>query len=310
VIFAQVNFAPPQGSSLAPELDALFYYLCGISGFFTLLIAGFIFYFALRYRRRSGQEMAPTVDGSLNLELIWTFFPFLIAMTFFAWGARLYITSSRVPPDAMEIHVVGKQWMWNLQHPTGQREINTLHVPLGRPVKLLMTSEDVIHSFFIPAFRVKQDVLPGRYTTLWFNATAPGEYHLFCAEYCGTLHSGMIGKVHVMQPQDYEAWLSGVDVGEPPVSAGERLFSRLGCITCHGVRGPTLAGLYGSQVKLANGQTVLADENYIRESILNPSAKIVAGFQTVMPTYRGQLTEDQLIQLVTFIKSLQGARQQ
>jgi cytochrome c oxidase subunit 2 len=208
----------------------------------------------------------------------------------------------------MNVYVVGKQWMWKTQHLEGQREINELHVPLGRPVRLTMTSEDVIHSFFMPAFRVKFDVLPGRYTTAWFNPTKPGKYHLFCAEYCGTLHSGMIGWIYVMEPAEYERWLAGGAGGESLASSGQKLFEYLACANCHRSdkpgRCPNLIGLFGTKVQLTTGQTVTADEAYIRESILNPSAKIVAGYQNIMPTFQGQVTEEDLLQLIEYVKSL------
>jgi cytochrome c oxidase subunit 2 len=236
-------------------------------------------------------------------------------MIMFAWGASLYFRFSTAPSHALSLYVVGKQWMWKIQHPEGRREINELHVPVGQPVKLTMTSEDVIHSFFVPAFRMKMDVVPGRYTTTWFEATKAGEYHLFCTEYCGTEHSRMIGRVVVMEPVEYEQWLSGGNgaaraPGEAPEVAGARLFQEQRCMTCHGgpiggmVLGPPLAGLFGTPVKLRNGETVIADESYIRESILNPTAKLVAGYQPLMPTYQGQISEEGVLQLIAYIRSL------
>jgi cytochrome c oxidase subunit 2 len=238
-----------------------------------------------------------------------------IALFIFGWSAKLYLDMHVPPANAMEIYVVGKQWMWKIQHPEGNREINELHVPVGRPIKLIMTSQDVIHSFYIPAFRVKQDVLPGRYTTQWFEASKPGEYHLFCAEYCGTSHSGMIGKVIAMEPAEYEQWLMGTSrTGVAMASSGAELFDRYGCRTCHrqdtGPRGPALDGLWGKTVKLATGQTVMADQEYIRESILNPAAKTVAGYQQLMPSYRNQLTNEQVNQLIEYIRTLTPARGQ
>jgi len=236
--------------------------------------------------------------------------PFGLAMVMYVWGASVFFTAVRPPPDALDVYVVGKQWMWKFQHTEGQREINDLHVPLGRSVRLTMTSEDVIHSFFVPAFRVKQDVLPGRYTTTWFNATKPGTYHLFCAEYCGTVHSGMIGHVVVMEPTQYESWLGTGAVEGSLASAGEKLFQDLACNTCHTgdaqARGPNLRGLLGRSVALEGGGTIIADETYIRESVLDPRAKIVAGFQPIMPTYQGLVTEEQLLSLVAYLKSLAG----
>jgi cytochrome c oxidase subunit 2 len=237
--------------------------------------------------------------------------PFLITMVIFFWGVKVFFQVYRQPsPDAMDVHVVGKQWMWKVRHPEGLREINTLHVPVGRPVKLTMTSQDVIHSFYIPAFRVKQDVVPGRYTYEWFVPTKVGEYHLFCAEYCGAQHSGMIGSVIVMEPAEYQAFLSGTVANVPMVLSGEKLFSEKQCNTCHGQRAPTLAGVFGRKVTLQDGSTLTADESYLRESILQPNAKMVAGYPPIMPTYQGQLTEEQITELIAYMKSLKDATTQ
>lgn len=302
-----VPFAPEQASTIAGEVDALYLYLIVITLFFSLLITALIIFFAVRYRRRTPNEVPRPVAGSITLETLWTVIPLMIAMTIFAWGASLYFKIYRVPAQAMEIYVVGKQWMWKFQHGGGQREINELHVPVGSRVKLTMTTEDVIHSFYVPAFRIKGDVVPGRYTTTWFEATKPGRYYLFCAEYCGTNHSGMGGYVVVMEPTDYQAWLAG-GATDSPASQGQKIFQSLGCATCHGAdeqgRGPMLQGLFGKQVQLDNGGTVVADEAYIRESILNPRAKTVAGFQQIMPTYQGQVSEEQLLNLIAYIRSL------
>jgi cytochrome c oxidase subunit 2 len=226
----------------------------------------------------------------------------------FVWGAWIFMEMQRPPEDALNIYVVGKQWMWKMQHLEGQREINELHIPVGRPVKLIMTSEDVIHSFFIPAFRTKQDVLPGRYTSEWFKPDKVGSYHLFCAEYCGTKHSGMIGWIHVMEPADYQAWLSGGRAMGSLADNGEKLFQQLACNNCHHLndqgRCPNLVGVFGQNVQLTGGGVVKADEAYIRESILNPTAKVVAGFQPIMPTFQGLVTEEQVLQLIEYIKTL------
>jgi cytochrome c oxidase subunit 2 len=231
----------------------------------------------------------------------------------FTWGSRLYIANSRVPDQALDVYVVGRQWMWKIQHPTGRREINELHVPIGQPVKLTLASQDVIHSFYIPAFRVKQDVLPGRYETMWFQPTRAGDYHLFCAEYCGTSHSGMIGHVVVMKPEDFQKWLGGV-TEEPPVQTGEKLFSQFNCVNCHATgsrqRCPQLGGLYGTDVELEGGGKARFDETYIRESIVNPNAKIVKGYPSVMPTYQGQLSEEQILDLIAYIRSLSPEKAQ
>jgi cytochrome c oxidase subunit II len=307
-MFTNFPFFPQQASTQAGEVDALYFFLVAVSTFFSLLIAGLIVFFAIRYRRRHRQEVGYAIHGSLALELMWTIIPFFIVMVMFAWGAKVFFDVYRPPAGAMEIYITGKQWMWKAQHMDGQREINELHVPVGRPVKLIMGSEDVIHSYYIPAFRVKADVVPGRYNHLSFTATKPGTYHLFCAEYCGTKHSGMIGSVVAMEPQDFQAWLSGGPVSDSPVAAGEKLFRDLACVTCHMTttqgRGPTLTGVFGKQVELQDGRTVLADEAYIRESIVNPQAKIVAGFQPLMPTFQGLVTEEQLLQLISYVRSL------
>ena len=229
-------------------------------------------------------------------------------MVMYTWGASIFFTASKPPNDAIQIYAVGKQWMWKLEHVEGQREINELHIPVGTPVRLTMTSEDVIHSFFVPAFRTKQDVLPGRYTTTWFNPTKAGKYHLFCAEFCGNNHSGMIGWVYVMEPKDYQNWLSGGASEGSMAENGKKLFEQLACSNCHkddnSGRGPSLVGVYGKQVQLAGGGTVKADESYFRESILQPQAKVVAGFEPVMPTFQGLVTEEQVVQLVEYVKSL------
>lgn len=306
-----IPLVPESASSFSWQVDALYFYLSGVTLFFALLISAVLIFFTIRYRRRTPYEIPRPIAGSHKLETLWTIIPFLIAMTMFGWGAKLYFEQYKPPANAIEVYVVGKQWMWKLQHATGQREINELHVPVGRKIKLIMTSEDVIHDFFVPAFRTKADVVPGRYTTLWFEATKPGKYHLFCAEYCGMNHSGMTGSVYVMEPREFDNWLAGNTSNTSPAAAGQQLFQTLGCASCHGAngeggRGPTLAGLLGRDTPLEGGQTVRADEAYIRESILNPGAKIVAGFQPIMPTFQGQVTEDQLLQLVAFIKSLPG----
>ncbi|HJP93452.1 MAG TPA: cytochrome c oxidase subunit II [Pyrinomonadaceae bacterium] len=306
-----IQLVPDSASTFSWKVDALYFYLSGVTLFFTLLISGVLIFFVIRYRRRTPYEIPRPVAGSHKLETLWTVIPFLIAMTMFAWGSQVYFDQYKAPANAVEVYVVAKQWMWKLQHATGQREINELHIPVGRKIKLIMTSEDVIHDFFVPAFRTKADVVPGKYTTLWFEATTPGTYHLFCAEYCGTNHSGMTGSVIVMEPREFDNWLSGNTAGMTPATAGQQLFQTLGCVSCHGAngeggRGPTLAGAFGKMTPLQTGESVRVDEAYVRESILNPQAKIVAGFGPIMPTFQGQISEDQLMQLVAFIKSLQA----
>jgi cytochrome c oxidase subunit 2 len=301
---------PQQASTMAGRVDALYLFLIAVSVFFGLLIATLVVTFAIKFRRRSDNERPQPIHGSTALELAWTLIPLGIVMVIFLWGAEVFFAMARVPPGTMNVYVVGKRWMWKTQHMTGQREINELHVPVGIPVKLTLTSEDVIHSFFVPAFRIKKDVVPGRYVTTWFQATRAGTYHLFCAEYCGTKHSGMIGTVTVMEPAAFQSWLSGGATGTSLAAAGEKLFTDLACVTCHRgdteARGPKLEGLFGRPVSLANGERLVADEAYIRESIVNPTAKIVAGFQPVMPAYQGLVTEEGLMQLVAYIESLSG----
>lgn len=301
---------PNQASNFAPNVDHLFYFLVSVTGFFTLLIFALIFYFAIKYRRRSPDEIPPRTHESFKLEALWIGVPFLLMMVMFTWGASIYYQEHMPPKNAMEIFVVGKQWMWKLQHPEGKREINELHVPVGRAVRLTMTSEDVIHDFFIPAFRVKNDVIPGRYTSLWFEATKVGTYHLFCSQYCGVNHSQMKGWVVVMNPADYEQWLTGGARGETMAQFGERQFQQLACATCHKAdntgRGPTLVGLYGKPVLLTDGATVTADDGYLRESILRPAAKVVAAYQPIMPTFQGQVSEESVLQLIAYIKSLKA----
>jgi cytochrome c oxidase subunit II len=307
-MFTNFPLFPQQASAQAGEVDAIYFFMVAITAFFSILIAALVIFFAIRYRRRHRDEVGHAIHGSLALELMWTIIPFFIVMVMFAWGAKVFFDLYRPPAGAMEIYITGKQWMWKAQHMDGQREINELHVPVGRPVKLILGSEDVLHSYFIPAFRVKSDVIPGRYSAMWFTATTPGNYHLFCAEYCGTKHSGMVGTIVAMEPQDFQAWLAGGRGSESPVAAGEKLFSDLACDTCHRGdtqgRGPMLTGIFGKQVELQDGRTVLADEGYIRESIVNPQAKIVAGFQPLMPTFQGLVSEEQLLQLISYVRSL------
>jgi cytochrome c oxidase subunit 2 len=297
---------PQDASTIAGGVDHLFYFLTAVALFFSALIFLTIFYFAIRYRRRSKDEgPPPQISGSLPLEILWTVIPMGIVAVIFLWGTSLYIRNSRPPEASSEIFIVGKQWMWKIQHPEGIMEIDELHVPVGRPIKLTMTSEDVIHDFAVPAFRIRKDVLPGRYTTQWFEATKTGRYHFFCDQYCGTNHALMKGEVIVMDSVDYEQWLSGGLRGESMAEAGAKLYNQLACITCHGTgKGPPLVDLYGRRVKLSNGQTVVADEAYLRESILYPSAQFVQGYKPLMPTFKGQVTEEQLLQLIAYIKSL------
>ncbi len=306
-MFAQVTLFPDQASTFASEVDALYWFLVGLSVFFALLIALSIFTFSLKYRRRSETERPPRVKSPLLLEIVWSVIPLGIVMFIFVWSARIYVTWATPPDDALEIYVVAKQWMWKLQHLGGQREINELHVPVDRPVKLTMISQDVVHSFFVPEFRIHRDVLPGRYVNTWFQATKTGRFHLFCSQYCGTGHSDMIGEVVVMDKRDFENWLENHAEGSL-AGEGRKLFRKLQCVTCHSAdataRAPVLEDLYGKTVPLQDGRPVLADAAYLRESILDPDAKIVAGFRAIMPSFRGQVNEEEMVQLVAFLKTL------
>ncbi len=301
---------PVNASTHALPVDLLYIFLVVLSLGTTLAIFVVIAIFSMKYRRRHGREATP-IEGSLILEISWSVIPLGIFMVIFLWGAVIFFDERTPPQDATEIYVVAKQWMWKLQHPEGQRELNELHVPARRDIKLIMTSQDVIHSFYVPAFRLKQDVLPGRYTTMWFRATRPGTYHLFCAQYCGTQHSGMIGDVVVMEPAEYQTWLSGGVPAGSLAQTGQALFQQLGCSTCHRFdvqgRGPNLTGVFGKPVSLEDGRTVVADENYVRESILVPAAKVVSGFKPVMPSFQGQVSEEQLDALIAYVKSLSQA---
>ncbi len=310
----QFPFLPEHASTFAWRTDALYLVLVTLSAIFTIPIVFLIIYFGVKYRRGSpaARERSHT-KHSLEWFLIGGLL--FLVLPVFGWSANEYFNMFRPPAGTLDIYVVGRQWMWKFQHPGGQREINQLHVPIGRPVKLLMTSEDVIHSLYVPAFRVKHDVLPGRYTSLWFQATKTGTYHLFCAEYCGAEHSEMVGQVIVMEQADYQQWLTGgqAQAGGPQtpesmVEAGRLLFQQRGCASCHladgAGPGPSLDGVYGSQVQLDSGETVAADENYLRESILNPNAKIVARYEPIMPAFAGQLNDEEVNQLVAYIRSL------
>ncbi len=301
---------PQAASSIASEVDLLYFFILAVASFFAVLVSVAVVFFAIKFRRRHADEIGHDIHGSIALELIWSIIPFVLAMVMFFWGADLYFRIARPPADAMDVYVVGKQWMWKVQHPEGVREINELHVPLGRPVRITLGSEDVLHDFYIPAFRVKMDAVPGKLTTLWFTATKTGSYHVFCAEYCGTQHSGMIGQVIVMEPHDYEAWLAGGRSTGTAVQNGEKLFTQLACITCHKTdtsgRGPVLTGVFGSTVQLMDGRQVIVDENYLRESVMNPQAKIVLGYQPIMPTFQGTVSEENLLQLIAYIKTLKA----
>lgn len=301
-----VQLFPVSASSHADTVDHLLGFLVIVSGFFALLIFVLIVVFSIRYSR-TRHPVAEQIKGNIGLELFWTAVPFLITLVMFVWGSKVYMDGETPPQGAQDIYVIGKQWMWKVQHPEGRREINELHVPLNTAIKITLTSQDVIHSFFIPALRIKQDAVPGEYRTLWFKATKPGTYHLFCAEYCGTNHSKMIGSIYVMETSEYQSWLAGSNDMQP-LEAGSKLFVEYDCISCHGTgiraRAPTLGGLYGTNVTLADGRKVLFDEQYIRAQLLDPGDRRVAGFAPDMPVFKGQLSEEQIIDLIAYVKSL------
>ena len=306
---------PESASNFAPSVDGLYTYMVVVSAFFSLLVAFLIVFFAIKYRKRPGQGIpAPINDhsiGGMILEITWSVIPLGLSLVMFVWGASIMFHESRPPADSLNIYVTGKRWMWKIQHLEGAREINELHIPVDRDIRLTMTSEDVIHDFYVPAFRTKADVLPGRFTTEWFRPTKVGDYHIFCAEYCGTKHSGMIGWVHVMSADDYDKWLAHGS-GEGSLSEqGESLFNQLGCANCHVKdghgRAPNLYGAYGTKVDLSDGTSVRVDESYIRESVLYPQAKIVAGYDRIMPTFKGLISDEGMLKLIEYIKSLGDA---
>jgi len=305
---------PPAASTSAGQVDALYTFLVVVSTIMTVLIFVAVAVFAIKYRRKDPDEVPKPNHGSLPLEITWSVIPFLVMLVMFAWGTRLYFENYTPPGDTLDVYVLGKQWMWKIQYPDGQREINELHVPVGRPVKLILASQDVIHSFFIPSFRLKHDVVPGSYQTFWFQPTEPGRYHIFCAEYCGTNHSRMIGWVTVMDPADYQNWLQAGSNGIASMQErGQELFVQYGCASCHqqqSTPSPPLENLFGHPVQLADGRTATADENFIRQAILNPNTQLVKGYAAnVMPVFQGQINEEELLDLMVYIKSLSGGRQ-
>jgi cytochrome c oxidase subunit 2 len=298
---------PPEASKIAPQMDALYFFILLVSLIGLTIVVLLITSFSILYSKKR-HPVAVQVEGSTLLEATWTIIPLGLFLVMFVWGALIYFRVFTPPANAMNIYVVGKQWMWKAEHPGGQHEINALHVPTGRAVQLTLISEDVFHSFSIPAFRVKREAIPGRYTTVWFEATVPGTYHLFCTQYCGTNHSQMGGDVVVMTPEDYRKWLASSISGASLAQNGERLFASLSCAACHNskpdARGPSLANVYGAKLPLATGGTVIADDAYLREAILNPSQHVTQGFAPIMPTYQGQISEDGVIALVEYIKNL------
>lgn len=303
------NFAlfPPEASTIAPQMDALIFFMVLVSLVGLTIVVLLVVGFSILYSKQR-HPIAVQIEGSTLLEATWTIIPLGLFLIMFVWGSLIYFRVYTPPANAMNIYVVGKQWMWKVEHPGGQHEINALHIPSGRPIQLTIISQDVFHSFSIPAFRVKREAIPGRYTSVWFQATEPGTYHLFCTQYCGTNHSAMIGEIVVMKPEDYKTWLDGSTSGASLAQNGERLFASLSCSACHNgrpdARGPSLASVYGSKLALASGGTVLVDDAYLREAILNPSQHITQGYAPIMPTYQGQISEDGVIALVEYIKNL------
>ncbi len=304
---------PDQASTTAPRVDQIFLLELGVIAFSGILVFLMITIFMIRYRSGSKADRSDPPTSSRLMEGLWIGIPLVLFLGLFAFSTEVFFELYQPPADATEIYVVGKQWMWYLQHPEGKREINELHLPVGRAVKLRMTSQDVIHSFFVPAFRVKQDVLPGRYTEMWFRPTKPGEYHLFCTEYCGSNHSLMRGTIYVMPEADYEAWLSASrESTQSMAQEGKRLFVQNHCSGCHGadsaVQAPRLEGVYGKQVPVQEGDEVrfvLADDRYIHDSVRLPKQHIVAGFKPIMPQYGPeQLSDPDLLKIIQYIKTL------
>ena len=308
-----MHWVPEVASNLASKVDAVIWFITVISLVFFILISIFLVYFAIRYRKRQENEETPYITGSHVLETIWTIIPSILLIVIFVYGFVVYKDMRTPPEDSLEVTVIGRQWLWQFKYNNGKTTLNELYIPEGRPIKLVMTSEDVLHSFFVPAFRVKQDLVGGMYTYLWFTPTKNGTYELFCAEYCGTGHSAMLGKVIVMSPQEYEKWEKGEEekavASLPPAELGKQLYTQRGCNACHSIDGsslvgPTWKGLYGHEVVLQDGTKVTADENYIREAILEPQAKMVKGFGPVMPSFKGVISDDEISDLIAYIKTL------
>jgi cytochrome c oxidase subunit II len=304
-------FMPEVASTQAAQTDGIYFALLALSAIIILLVTALILVFSIRYRRGSKAERGamPQVM-SREFEVGWTSATLFLALFIFWWVSSTQLSALVAPKDALQIHVVAKQWMWKTQHANGAREINELHVPIDTPVRLVMTSEDAIHSFFVPAFRMKKDVLPGRYTETWFQPTKLGVFHLFCAEYCGSEHSRMVGRIIVVQKDEYSRWLAAQRQGDGLAKEGEVVFRARGCSGCHAeaskVHAPNLNGLYGRPVQLADGRTVAADESYLRDSMLMPRRDIAAGYEPIMPSYAGILTEGEIISLTAYIRSLSG----
>jgi len=304
---------PVAGSAYARQVDDLFLFITFLSAFFFLLVCGLLAVFIVRYRRRRPDEVTPHITENFRLEVIWTVVPLLLVMVVFFWGFHSFMMASVAPADSLELQVTAKRWLWEFEYPDGTRTVNEIHLPVGRPAKLVMSSQDVIHSFFVPSFRLKADVLPNRYTELWFTPTEEGLHTLFCAEYCGTGHSDMSGKIWVDSQGKYEEWKEKGDETSqsmPLAQLGQLLYTSRGCATCHSLdgsrgQGPSLKGIFGQQHRMADGRSLLVDENYIRTSMLQPQAEIREGFQGIMPTFQGVLRDREILALIEFIKSQQ-----
>jgi len=309
-MFAGIPLFPEQASTLAPRVDNLYFFIVAVTAFFGIVTSVVVVWFAMKYRTEDPNAIGARITGSIPLELAWSIIPFVISIVIFVWATDVFIDIYRPPDQTLEIYATGKRWMWKFQHLDGKGEINELHVPVGRAVKVTFTSEDVLHSLYFPSFRTKADAIPGRYSSVWFTATKTGESHIFCAEYCGTNHSGMIGKVYVMEPAAYQAWLSGVSGEGTLAQRGERLFNDLACNTCHlddgKGRGPSLVNKFGAQETMQSGDVITVDDSYVRESILTPQQKIVAGYQPLMPTFQGMVNEESVMALIEYVKSMQG----
>ena len=318
MIMNHVEFFPAAASTIAGTIDNIYFVWLALSAVIAIAIAVLVVIFAIRYRRTSTADRTVAVGARYEhtmhrIEVTWTLVPLIIFLAMFLWSANAYYESATVPHDAIPVYVVGKQWMWHIEHRGGQREIGELHIPVDRTIALVMTSQDVIHSFSIPGFRVKQDVLPGRYTTLWFKATRTGDFRWFCTQYCGTAHSLMIGRVFVMEPGDFDRWLAVSDTEGSMAAKGARRFRQFGCSGCHGpsanVHAPRLEGLFGKPVQLQDGRTVIADERFIRDSVFLPNKDVPANYEPIMPSFRGQIDEEQMLEIIEYLKSIESAPQ-
>jgi cytochrome c oxidase subunit 2 len=304
---------PIEGSAYARQVDNLYIFIIGLSAFFFLLVAGLVTFFVWRYRRRGPDDLTPNITHNFRLEVVWSVIPLLLVMVLFFWGFHNFMQARVAPGDALEIQVVGRQWLWQFEYPDGTRTINEIHIPVGQPVRFILSSDDVIHSFYVPSFRLKMDALPNRYTELWFQPEQVGVHQLFCAEYCGTSHSDMLGQIHVDTPEDYQRWREEGDEttqSMPLAELGRMLYESRGCVTCHSIdgtrgQGPSFTGIFGETQTMNDGSSVVVDENYIRQSILEPQANIVAGFEGIMPTFQGLLRDREISALIEFIKEQQ-----